>query len=159
VFAYIGPVLHALLPMSSERLSLTLMMFGISGVIGTLVGGWANDHFGPRRSLMVQLTTLGITMVLVPFTKGSHVAILAVFLIWGVAGFGMMTPQQSRLVSAAPAQAPLLLSLNTSMLYLGTALGAAFGGAASAALGFDKVSWAGVPLTLLGLATLVFGRR
>jgi DHA1 family inner membrane transport protein len=159
VFAYIGPVLHALLPMSSERLSLTLMMFGISGVIGTLVGGWANDRFGPRRSLVVQLATLGGMMVLVPFTKGSYLAIVTVFLVWGVAGFGMMTPQQSRLVSAAPPQAPLLLSLNTSMLYFGTALGAAFGGAASTALGFEKVAWAGAPLTLLGLATLLPSRR
>ncbi len=144
--------------MSSERLALTLMLFGISGVIGTLVGGWANDRFGPRRSLMVQLTTLGCMMALVPLTQGSYLAIVTVFFVWGIAGFGMMTPQQSRLVSAAPAQAPVLLSLNTSMLYLGTALGAAFGGAASTSLGFDKVAWAGVPLALLGLRTLVASR-
>jgi MFS transporter, DHA1 family, inner membrane transport protein len=155
VFAYIGPVLQALYPMSSERLSVTLMLFGLSGVAGTLVGGWANDRFGPRRSLMVQLATLGSMMALVPFTQGSHLAIVTVFVIWGIAGFGMMTPQQSRLVSAAPAHAPVLLSLNTSMLYLGTALGATLGGAASTSLGFDKVAWAGVPLALLGLATLL----
>ena len=40
------------------------------------------------------------------------------------AGFGVMAPQQSRLAGMAPAQAPLLLSLNGSMLYVGTALGA-----------------------------------
>ncbi|MBO0237317.1 hypothetical protein, partial [Vibrio parahaemolyticus] len=60
--------------------------------------------------------------------------------------------------AAAPAQAPLLLSLNTSMLYFGTALGAAVGGAASSAIGFDHLSWQGVPLAVAGLATLPFGR-
>lgn len=158
VFSYIGPVLQALLPMSRERLSLTLMLFGLSGVVGTLVGGWANDHLGPRRALALQLATLGTMMALVPFTKGHYAAIVAVFVVWGVAGFGMMTPQQSRLAAAAPAQAPLLLSLNTSMLYFGTALGAAVGGAASSRIGFDHLSWLGVPLALAGMVTLPFGR-
>ena len=158
VFAYIGPVLQALLPMSGERLSLTLMLFGLSGVVGTLVGGWANDHFGARRSLMVQLSTLGTMMALVPLTQGHYAAIVAVFVVWGVAGFGMMTPQQSRLAAAAPEHAPMLLSLNSSMLYVGTALGAAVGGAASAGLGFARLSWIGVPLALLGLLTLVLSR-
>lgn len=158
VFSYIGPVLQSLLPMSHERLSFTLMLFGVAGVVGTLVGGWANDRFGPRRSLTVQLIMLGTMMALVPLTRGHYLAIVTVFVIWGVAGFGMMTPQQSRLASVAPAQAPLLLSLNTSMLYFGTALGAAVGGAASTSIGFDHLSWLGVPLTLLGLTTLAFGR-
>lgn len=158
VFSYIGPVLQALVPMSGERLSVTLMIFGLAGVAGTLIGGWANDRFSPRRTLVVQLSILGSMMLLVPFTQGHYVALLAVFVVWGVAGFGMMTPQQSRLAEAAPAQAPILLSLNTSMLYLGTALGAAIGGAASTSLGFDKLSWIGVPLALAGLLTLAFGR-
>lgn len=158
VFSYIGPVLQALVPMSGERLSITLMIFGLAGVAGTLIGGWANDRFSPRRTLVVQLSILGSMMLLVPFTQGHYVALLAVFVVWGVAGFGMMTPQQSRLAEAAPAQAPILLSLNTSMLYLGTALGAAIGGAASTSLGFDKLSWIGVPLALAGLLTLAFGR-
>jgi MFS transporter, DHA1 family, inner membrane transport protein len=71
-----------------------------------------------------------------------------------MAGFGMMTPQQSRLAALAPAQAPVLLSLNTSMLYGGTALGAALGGAASGVIGFDRLSWIGVPFALAGLAAL-----
>ncbi|MCM5680214.1 MFS transporter [Schlegelella sp. S2-27] len=158
VFSYIGPVLQALLPMSSERLSFTLMLFGLSGVAGTLIGGWANDHFGPRRSLLVQLTTLGTMMALVPLTEGSYAAVVTVFVVWGIAGFGMMTPQQSRLAAASPAQAPLLLSLNTSMLYFGTAFGAALGGAASTSIGFERLAWIGVPLALLGLCTLAFGR-
>jgi DHA1 family inner membrane transport protein len=158
VFSYIGPVLQALFPMSGERLSATLMVFGLAGVAGTLIGGWANDRFSPRRTLVVQLSVLGAMMLLVPFTQGHYVALLAVFVVWGVAGFGMMTPQQSRLAEAAPAQAPILLSLNTSMLYLGTALGAAIGGAASTSLGFDRLSWIGVPLALAGLLTLAFGR-
>jgi DHA1 family inner membrane transport protein len=157
VFSYIGPVLQALQPMSPEQLSLTLAVFGLSGVVGTLVGGWANDHFGARRSLTVQLTVLGAMMVLLPLARGHGLLIVATFVVWGIAGFGMMSPQQSRLAVLAPAQAPILLSLNTSMLYFGTALGAVVGGAASAHVGFDRLAWVGVPFALAGLATLWLG--
>jgi DHA1 family inner membrane transport protein len=156
VFSYIGPVLQALVPMSSARLSVTLALFGLSGVAGTLIGGAANDRFGSRRTLLVQLSVLGTTMVALPLAAGSWGLLIAVLLVWGTAGFGMMAPQQSRLAALAPAQAPLLLSLNTSMLYLGTATGAIVGGALASSLGFERLAWAGVPFVAAGLALLWF---
>jgi DHA1 family inner membrane transport protein len=154
VFAYIGPVLQALVPMGREQQSLTLALFGLSGVAGTLIGGIANDRFGPQRSLRVQLAVLGTTMALLPLTAGSWPALLAVLVVWGTAGFGMMPPQQSRLAAMAPAQAPMLLSLNTSMLYLGTASGAVVGGAFAARLGFAQLAWAGLPFVAIALVIL-----
>lgn len=154
VFSYIGPVLQALVPMSTAAMSLTLMLFGLSGVAGTLVGGWANDRFGPRRTLTTQLAVLALMMALVPLTRGQHALMVLVFVVWGIAGFGMMAPQQSRLAAIAPAQAPILLSLNTSMLYLGTALGAAIGGPAALRIGFDHLAWVGLPFALAGWLTL-----
>jgi DHA1 family inner membrane transport protein len=159
VFSYIGPVLQALYPMSTERLSVTLMLFGLSGAIGTVLGGWANDRFGPKRSLVVQLSLLGSMMVLVPLTRGHYELLVLVFVVWGTAGFGMMTPQQSRLAAIAPTQAPILLSLNTSMLYFGTALGAAIGGAVVGSVGFDRLAWVGVPFAVAGMATLWISTR
>lgn len=154
VFSYIGPVLQALTPMSREQQSLTLALFGLSGVVGTLVGGAANDRFGARRTLLVQLAVLGATMALLPLTQGSWPALMATLMVWGTAGFGMMVPQQSRLASMAPAQAPMLLSLNTSMLYLGTAAGAVVGGAFAARHGFAQLAWAGLPFVASGLVIL-----
>jgi predicted MFS family arabinose efflux permease len=49
----------------------------------------------------------------------------------------------------------MLLSLNTSMLYFGMALGAAVGGAVSLQIGFHNLPWAGVPFVLAGLLTLL----
>jgi DHA1 family inner membrane transport protein len=154
VFAYIGPVLQALVPMGREQQSLTLALFGVSGVAGTLIGGIANDRFGPQRSLRVQLAVLGGTMALLPLTQGSWPALVTVLVIWGTAGFGMMPPQQSRLAAMAPAQAPMLLSLNTSMLYLGTAAGAVVGGTLSFRLSFAQLAWAGLPFVAIALVIL-----
>ena len=154
VFSYIGPVLQALSPMGGGRLSLTLALFGLSGVAGTLIGGVANDRFGSRRTLTVQLALLGTTMALLPLSAGSWPLVMLLLLVWGTAGFGMMVPQQSRLAALAPAQAPVLLSLNASMLYLGTAGGAIVGGALASSLGFAQLSWAGVPFVAAALVVL-----
>ena len=159
VFAYIGPVLQALLPMSGDQLSFTLMLFGLAGVVGTLTGGWGTDRFGPRRTLAVQLLLLAGMMVLVPLTAGHYGALVLALVVWGVAGFGMMAPQQSRLAALAPTHAPVLLSLNTSMLYLGTAGGAAVGGAAAGPLGLAQLAWAGLPFAVAGLGALWLSTR
>ena len=159
MFGYIGPVLQALGPMTLGQVSFALLAVGVSGVIGTLIGGWATDRFGPARTLTMQLTVFTLAQIAVPFTSGSFFGVVLALLVWGIAGFGMMAPQQARLAAASPANAPLLLSLNTSMLYFGTALGSIVGGAASSQLGFGHLAWAGVPFQLLGLLTLVVVRK
>ena len=156
VFAYIGPVLQALNPMTSTQLSITLAVFGLAGVVGSLSGGWANDRFGPIRSQRAQLTLLITMMLVLPLTRGHSPATLVVLVLWGIAGFGMMAPQQSLLVGLSAAQAPLLLSLNGSMLYLGTALGAVISGSLIGHLDLSELSWVGVPFALLALGTLAF---
>jgi DHA1 family inner membrane transport protein len=158
VFAYAGPVLLALNPLTPAELSFTLVAFGLSGVAGTVSGGWSVDRFGPLRTLRVQLAVLALMMVLVPFTAGHHPLTVLVFVLWGIAGFGMMAPQQVLLASRSPQQAPLLMSLNGSMLYVGTALGAVISGVLVAAVGFDKLAWVGLPFALLAYVTLWFDR-
>jgi predicted MFS family arabinose efflux permease len=159
VFAYIGPVLLALIPMSSAELSLTLGLFGLAGMAGTLSGGWANDRFGALRCLRVQLSVMILMMSLLPLTRGHTPLTLITLVIWGVAGFGMMAPQQSRLVSLSNTQAPLFLSLNGSMLYIGTALGSVLSGTLIGTVGFAKLAWVGLPFVALALMTLIFDRN
>ena len=98
-------------------------------------------------------------MALVPLTQDHHAALVVVFFVWGVAGFGMMAPQQSRLAALGPTQTPILLSLNSSMLYLGTAFGAAIGGAVAGSVGFGRLAWVGMPFAVLGLLLLLYGPR
>ena len=159
VFGYVGPVLQALTPMSPQRLTFTLVLFGASGVVGTFAGGWASDRFGPLRTLRFNLAVFIITLLCVPFSLGSYPLVLCVFIVWGVAGFSLGAPQMSRMTSLAPAQAPLLLSLNGSMIYLGTALGTVVSGALVASVGIDKLAWVGAPFAVLAYASLWFDRR
>lgn len=159
VFAYVGPVLQALNPISANTLAATLVMFGLAGVVGTFLGGWSADRFGTIPTLAVNLLVLCAMMALVPLTRGHYTLCVVVFIVWGLAGFGLMAPQQSRLAQLMPQQTPLLLSLNASMMYIGTALGAAISGALLESFGFDRLAWVGLPLALMALGTLWWDRR
>ncbi|MFN0185144.1 MAG: MFS transporter [Aquabacterium sp.] len=159
IMSYSAPVFVSLVPMDADALSATMVVFGLAGVAGTFLGGWAVDRFGPARSLRVQLTVLLLAMAALPLTRGHHGMLLLVMVTWGMAGFSMMAPQLSRLAALAPRQAPLLLSLNTSMLYIGTALGAALGGAAAAAWGLHRLGWVGAVVAAAGLVLLLATAR
>lgn len=154
VFTYIGPVLQELGGLNANELSVVLALFGCGGVVGTLMGGWAADRLGVLQTLALQLSIVALMMVLLPLTRGHPVLLTLAMVIWSINSFGSMTPQQSRLISLAPAQAPMLMSLNSSMLYVGAALGAATGGSLIGVVGMTRLPWVAVPFLALALLSL-----
>jgi predicted MFS family arabinose efflux permease len=154
VSAYMGPIQLAMNPLTATQLSWTLLALGLGGVTGTLLGGWTSDRFGPHRSLRWQVHTLLVCMAVAPFTAGHLWLTVAVFTLWSVCGFGMMTPQQSRLAEMGQGQTPMLMSVNASMVYIGTAIGAALGGAAIPWIGFVHLPWIGGLFVIASALTL-----
>lgn len=154
VFTYIGPVLQELGGLNANELSIVLALFGCGGVVGTLIGGWAADRLGVLQTLALQLSLVALMMVLLPMTQGHPVLLTLTMVAWSINSFGTMTPQQSRLISLAPAQAPMLMSLNSSMLYAGAALGAATGGSLIGVVGMTRLPWVAVPFLVLALLSL-----
>ena len=137
VFSYIGAVLRALSVRSDTQLSLTLMMFGVSGVCGTLLGGWATDRFGAQRTLGTQLGLFLLTMSLVPLTQGRYRADAGRVHVLG----RVRLRHDGTAASAAGGHRPATLAgaavAERSMMYFGMALGAALGGALLPMVGFD----------------------
>ena len=65
---------------------------------------------------MVILSTLAVLAIVsasMPCTSASLWTAVPVVAIWGAAGWGLLVPQQYRLVALAPSIAPVLLGLNT----------------------------------------------
>ncbi|MFM7704921.1 MAG: MFS transporter [Rubrivivax sp.] len=149
VFAYVGPMLADLVPMERAGLSASISVFGVAGVLGTLLGGRAADRLGPRRTILGGLACLAGSLALLPLTRGHAWVMMPVVMVWGAAGFCLMAPQQLRIARFAGPQTPLALSLNSSVLYLGTAAGAALGGAALVRLDAGDLPWVGAPVAVL----------
>ena len=155
---YIGPLLRHLVGAEPNQLSLLLIWFGVVAIAGNLLGGQTLDRLGSERALGLGLLGLASGMTLLTTSGGSLIASVAFLGLWGLSGFSLMAPQQARLVQLGGERATALLSLNASMLYLGTALGSLVGGAALPLVGYAGLGPVGATLVLLALGCVWLSR-
>ncbi|WP_354100658.1 MULTISPECIES: MFS transporter [unclassified Bradyrhizobium] len=132
VYTYLGIFIARIAGLAPQTLAPVLLGFGLASAAGTQLSGGAADRWGGRNTVIVA-ATLSLAAYLA-FSLGaalgparSMVVVLPAILLWGSASWGLITAQQSRLVALAPALAPVSLSMNSSAIYLGSAMGAAAG--------------------------------
>jgi predicted MFS family arabinose efflux permease len=131
VYAYAIPALHTL-GIAGGATAWVLAAYGLGAVAGNLAAGVAADRIGPIRVLTVGYTVMAASMAAFAVLAGSGVhapAIVAVLAVaWGASTWCQTPPQQHRLFTAAPSEAPLLMALNASAIYVGIGIGTAAGG-------------------------------
>ncbi len=130
-YAYTVP---ALASVGVSGHALMLFLYGAGAVAGNLASGYATDRWGATRVLAIGYTSMALALAALMGVAMSDLRVPALVgllvLVWG-AGTWCQTPaQQHRLIDAAPAEAPLVVSLNASAIYTGIGLGTVLGGAA-----------------------------
>jgi DHA1 family inner membrane transport protein len=128
VFTFMGPLLAKLTNAGPDAIGLVFAFYGVCGFIGIAIATRIVDSWGAYKT-SVTFTTLvlaGITGWAV--TAGSYPLMACSVALWGLGFASTNSMQQVRLVAAAPALASASVSLNTSMLYVGQAVGSAIGG-------------------------------
>jgi DHA1 family inner membrane transport protein len=153
IFSFIGAFLTAHGGVSPGAVAPVLAAFGLAALAGTFAGGRLADRFGPTRVLYAICAGFALVFALLWATPGRPAVQVGAFLVWGVIGFAFYAAQQSRLIALAPGAATAAIALNASMLYLGTAAGAAIGGAMVAAFGWSSLPPAGA--ALIGVVALL----
>ena len=127
VFTFMGPLLAKLTGAGPDAIGLVFACYGICGVIGIAIATRIVDSWGAWKT-SVLFTALLLTGVTGWALSAGFYPLMAVSVaIWGL-GFASNSMQQVRLVGAAPTLASASVSLNTSMLYVGQAVGSAIGG-------------------------------
>jgi predicted MFS family arabinose efflux permease len=132
VFIYIAPLATKGAGLDLSWLPAVTLAFGIGAAIGNTLGGQLGDRIGATITATGSIL-LG-TAALVLLTVVPHLpeamrapAFIGLMVPWGIVGWAFLPAQFSRLVAMVGAAAPLVLALNGSALYLGTALGALTG--------------------------------
>lgn len=132
VYAYSVPALRAL-GVADGRIGVMLLCYGVGAVLGNLLSGYATDRWGPMpvsiAAYLAMAASFGIMAWLAAAGGGHDAAVGLLVLVWGTSSWGQTPPQQLRLTDAAPQEAPLVMALNASCIYLGIALGTALGAA------------------------------
>ena len=155
VFTFMGPLLTKLTHATPDAVALVFMIYGVFGFIGIAIATRIVDSWGPYKSslLFTALILAGVTGW--ALSAGIYPLMACSVAIWGLGFASTNSMQQVRLVSAAPALAPASVSLNTSVLYIGQAVGSAIGGILYAHDLLHGVGYVGVGFVVLAVITVI----
>jgi predicted MFS family arabinose efflux permease len=152
VTSYLALMLKDFIGATPPMISLVFAAFGLTGVVGNIIGSRVMDRVGTARVGMISMACMALAMALWPFTRGSLPITLALALLFGAGGFAVNSSQQARLIDLAPQLASASIALNSSAIYLGQAFGALSGGALVATRGTAELSLVGSALMVVAMA-------
>ncbi|AMM96568.1 MFS transporter [Bacillus pumilus] len=162
LFTYLTPFLQASANLSITEISGILLLAGICSFLGSSLGGVAADKKGPIFTIFTGIILQIIMLMLLAFVTGNLVVMVAVIMIWMIATWSTSPAQQLYLVTLVPKSPDIALSVNTSFIQFGFALGSGVGGfvlSETSILNLSLISAGTVFLALLMTILMVaFGR-
>ena len=128
VFTYLGPMLTRLTHAGPDAVGLVFATYGVFGFVGNIIATRLVDSWGSYRTSLLFLATLLAGACIWALGAGNFAIMAAAVAVWGLGFASTNSMQQVRLIGAAPALGTASVSLNTSALYIGQAIGSAAGG-------------------------------
>lgn len=145
---------------SPDTVFLLFLAYGAGGMIGSQLGGRLADRFGSTGPIAACLAA-GVPIQAMLATAGGAVVLTGTLLFcWSLAGWATFTPQQGRLLAVEPDNGPVVIALNKSTIYVGSACGATLGAFLIArGLPPTALHWATAALLAVALAVFVLSGR
>lgn len=158
VFTFMGPLLTRLTQADADSIGLVFLLYGVFGFIGIAFATRIVDSWGAYKSslLFTALILTGISGW--ALSAGIYPLMACSVAIWGLGFASTNSMQQVRLVGAAPTLASASVSLNTSVLYVGQAVGSAIGGMLYAGGWLHGSGYVAAGFVALALLTLMLTR-
>jgi MFS transporter, DHA1 family, inner membrane transport protein len=128
VFTFMGPLLTKLTHAGPDAVGLVFMVYGLFGFIGIAIATRIVDSWGAYKTSLLSTTLMLTGVAGWALSAGLYPLMACSVAIWGLGFASTNSMQQVRLVGAAPRLASASVSLNTSVLYIGQAVGSAIGG-------------------------------
>jgi DHA1 family inner membrane transport protein len=128
VFTYLGPLLTRLTQAGPDAVGLVFATYGVFGFLGNVIAARLVDSWGSYRTSLLFMAALLAGACIWALGAGNFAIMAAAVAVWGLGFASTNSMQQVRLVGAASALGTASVSLNTSALYIGQAIGSATGG-------------------------------
>ncbi|PRX31301.1 putative MFS family arabinose efflux permease [Paraburkholderia sp. BL18I3N2] len=152
VYTYAGVVLQRVTHGDGRILAGMFLLWGVAATAGNLLAGRLVDRFRSRHIINAMLWLAIINFCALPWASAHVFSTIVALTIWGICGWGLIVPQQHRLVQLKPDVAPLLLALNNTATYIGLACSGVLGGAVLRETGAQYLSL--VAAALIAIAFL-----
>ncbi|MES9768995.1 MFS transporter [Bacillus altitudinis] len=151
LFTYLTPFLQKSANLSITEISGILLLAGICSFLGSSLGGMAADKKGPIFTIFSGIILQIMMLMLLAFVTGNLVVMVAVIMIWMIATWSTSPAQQLYLVTLVPKSPDIALSVNTSFIQFGFALGSGLGGIVLSRTSILYLSWISAGTVLLAL--------
>ncbi|MEK3862766.1 MFS transporter [Paenibacillus sp. FSL H7-0716] len=161
LFTYITPFLQATSPLSMTEISGVLFLAGICSFVGSRLGGQLADAKGSKFTICLGLLLQGATLLLFALAGVNLLVLILVLMIFMLATWSISPAQQLYLVTLAPRNPDIALSVNTSFIQFGFALGSGLGGLVISRTSVLYLNWLGFATVCIALllAILLFKKN
>ncbi|TAG50338.1 MAG: MFS transporter [Betaproteobacteria bacterium] len=158
-FAYIAPFTAAMLGNAATTLPIALLLFGVAGVMGNIIAARSIARRGANFNVQVSLGAIFVGLTVMAIAGSSWPGYAVAALLWGGGLFANNSSQQARLATTSPELAGVSIALNTSMMYLGQAIGTLIGAVVTAKASISDVPTAGAGLLVVAMLVSVRATR
>ncbi|WP_242581330.1 MFS transporter [Streptomyces sp. MST-110588] len=159
VYIYLGTAVAPATGGDAGRLSVIMLATGLGSVAGSWLGGRAVDRLGARAVLLAGSAGASLCFLALPWLGQTMPGALVYAVAAPLAGWALSVALPHRLASLDPRNAPLLMSLNSSALYLGMAAAGGVGSLAVTTLGDRWFPLVSTVLDVLAFALIAVTTR
>ena len=154
-YSYIEPFLGKVASMSPDLVTLVLIVFGASGMLGSIA---FSKYYMANRRRFILVMTLGpaLCLLLLQVAAASLLSVVVVCIMWGAMATAFNIAFQDNTIRFAPENATSIgMSIFSGIFNLGIGSGAYVGGLVVSHLSIDYIGYAGGIIGLIATLYLV----
>lgn len=150
-YSYIEPFVLTVANLGGQIATITLLIFGLAGIIGSLLFG---KYFDRQPILFINLALLTVCGALLSFSPLASQAWswLMMVLIWGIANTAVGLSLQIHLLKHANRQTDVAMSIFSGIFNVGIGGGAFIGGLTIQHLGLNSIGYVAASIACLSVA-------
>ncbi|MDQ0048235.1 putative MFS family arabinose efflux permease [Paenibacillus polymyxa] len=148
VYSYFAEYLEVVTGMSGKIVSIMLILFGASGIIGNMQTAKYLSRNMVKTIIFYPLV-LGSIYFLIYYIGSYYIPMIIIIIIWGAVFTGGLIVSQTWLTSEASEAPEFANSLFVSFANLGVTIGTTLGGWFLSQMGTHLITWSGVLFLLL----------
>ena len=156
ITTFITPLIFSIEKVDEHTIALIFTILGIASVIGSKSGATIADKVGVRKVLSSTLIITVLSLIVMNIFSSSLYVFVMMLTIWNITIWMFGPTQGLNLSKMVPTHASILLSLNSSFVQLGFALGAFLGGITIDIFSIHSIMILGVVSTLIAFVVYLF---
>ena len=152
-YTYVTPYLLVLFPSVEKLMSIVLLVFGIASFTGNIIGGHVSDHIGYRKAMMIGAILQLVFAILIFLAQPVMWLSLLLIILWLTSAWFTGLQLNTGIAQVTHNQSSFMISINSSAIQLGGAIGSSISAVIVAQTGIGKIVFimliAGLGITII----------